>query len=486
VRPLYLSSSLIVFRNGASIESHGKRPLERQIVNDVQVLSDPNESSEKLSVPPTWVRQHGAKHRDFSASRLQVRERARLRVQLAIQEERKRAREQARNWRAAGLTGTVDDEHDSHLMPEAGNKQPVSASAQAPFGPEQQSLSPISESATVAPSGQQDRKEPAFSPELPNEPIGERPRPDWFGPRTVAIAGYSPQAPADTLQGVRDRFASRWFGLNGAFEDVAAPEPLPEPASRLASATPLLAVFSLAGGVGKTSLVATLARTLSSRGERVLLVETTPFGLLPCFFGARDRRPGVLRTFSPPEGETGMPVQMVALNADALAPEPGGDDPLAAEIVRCAQTTGRVIVDIATASAAVARRVLRLAPTILVPVVPDMNSVVNTGFIDCLFHRKSDGPTNSSEVYYVLNQFDPSLPLHLDVREVLRERLGDRLLPFALRHTPAISEALAQGMTVLDYAPASQTAEEFNSLAAWVKARSVPAGAARGKRWMEK
>ena len=436
-------------------------------MNDVQVLSDPNESSEKLSVPPTWVRQHGAKHRDFSASRLQVRERARLRVQIAIQEERKRAREQARDWRAAGLTGIVDDEHDSHPTPEARNVQPASASAQAPFGPEQQSLSPIPEPAN-------------------NKPIRERARPDWLGPQTAAIAGYSPQAPADTLQGVRDRLASRWFGLNGAFEDVAAPEPLPEPASRLASATPLLAVFSLAGGVGKTSLVATLARTLSSRGERVLLVETTPFGLLPCFFGARDRRPGVLRTFAPPEGETGMPVQMVALNADALAPELGGDDPLAAEIVRCAQTTGRVIVDIATASAAVARRVLRLAPTILVPVVPDMNSVVNTGFIDCLFHRKSDAPANSSEVYYVLNQFDPSLPLHLDVREVLRERLGDRLLPFALRHTPAISEALAQGMTVLDYAPASQTAEEFNSLAAWVKARSVPAGAARAKRWMEK
>ncbi len=455
-------------------------------MNDVQVLSDPNESSESLTVPPTWVRQHGAKHREFPASRLQVHERARLRVQLAIQEERKRAREQARNWRAAGLAGILDDEHDSHSMPEAGNVQPASANTQAPFGPEQQSLSPIPEPASVAPSGQQDRKEPASSPEAPDKLIRERPRPNWFGPRTAAIAGCSPQAPADTLQGVRDRFASGWFALNGAFEDAAAPEPPPEPASRPASATPLLAVFSLAGGVGKTSLVATLARTLSARGERVLLVETTPFGLLPCFFGARDRRPGVLRTFSPPEGETGTPVQMVALNADALALDPEGHDPLAAEIGRCSQAAGRVIVDIATASAAVARRVLRLAPTVLVPVIPDMNSVVNTGFIDCLFHRKSDAPTDSSEVYYVLNQFDPSLPLHLDVREVLRERLGDRLLPFALRHTPAVSEALAQGMTVLDYAPASQTAEEFNSLAAWVKARSVPAGAACGKRWMEK
>ena len=439
-------------------------------MNDIQVLSDPNESPEKSSASPTWVRQHGPKHREHPTSRLQVSERARLRVQLAIQEERKRAREQARNWRAAGLTGILNDECDSHTMPVAGNETP-SATAQAHVGQEHKLFSP--------------HPEPASFPQPPSKRIDERARPDWFGPQNTAMAGYTTQAPADTLQGVRDRLASRWFAFTGAFEDAATPEPLPGHASRSASATPILAVFSLAGGVGKTSLVATLARTLSARGERVLLVETTPFGLLPCFFGAREHRPGVLRTFTPPEGETGTPVQMVALNADALAPDPGGHDPLAAEILRCAQTTGRVIVDIATASATVARRVLRLAPTVLVPVVPDMNSVVNTGFIDCLFHRKSDGSANSSEVYYVLNQFDPSLPLHLDVREVLRERLGDRLLPFVLRRTPEISEALAEGMTVLDYAPASKTAEEFNSLAAWVKARSASASAARGKRWME-
>ncbi len=52
--------------------------------------------------------------------------------------------------------------------------------------------------------------------------------------------------------------------------------------------------------MGKTSLVATLGRALSARGERVLLVDTAAFGLLPFFFGARDQRPGVLRTFSPP------------------------------------------------------------------------------------------------------------------------------------------------------------------------------------------
>jgi cellulose biosynthesis protein BcsQ len=78
-----------------------------------------------------------------------------------------------------------------------------------------------------------------------------------------------------------------------------------------------MAVFSLAGGVGKTSLVATLGRALSARGERVLLVDTAAFGLLPFFFGATDQRPGLLRTFSPPGVSSDAPIQMVTMDPEA-------------------------------------------------------------------------------------------------------------------------------------------------------------------------
>jgi cellulose biosynthesis protein BcsQ len=79
------------------------------------------------------------------------------------------------------------------------------------------------------------------------------------------------------------------------------------------------------------------------------------------------------------------------------------------------------------------------------------------------------------------------LPLHLDVREVLREQLGERLLSVALRRTPAMSEALAEGMTVMDYAPGSPLAEDFTTLAGWVKSLSSPAITSyRGVRWSER
>jgi cellulose synthase operon protein YhjQ len=310
--------------------------------------------------------------------------------------------------------------------------------------------------------------------------------PSTFAP-TQAQTSLPPSSPAhdDTLQGSRDRLTSRWFALRGVFEGNAAiAEPLPAPAI---SRPPAMAVFSLAGGVGKTSLVATLGRALSARGERVLLVDTAAFGLLPFFFGATDQRPGQLRTFTPPGGSSDAPIQMVTIDPEGLSTDQTSQESLSGEISKFSRGAGRVIIDLATASGATTRRIMRMAPLVLVPVIADMNSVVSVSSIDSFFEHNSHAGGKPALPYYVLNQFDASLPLHLDVREVLREQLGERLLPFALRRAPAMSEALAEGMTVMDYAPGSTLAEDFNTLAGWVKSLSAPATTNyRGVRWSER
>jgi cellulose synthase operon protein YhjQ len=310
----------------------------------------------------------------------------------------------------------------------------------------------------------------------------------------------------DTLLGSRDRIANRWYALKSVFDSQSAPveqQPAQPPAR-----VPVLAVFSLAGGVGKTSLVASLGRALSSRGERVLLIDTAAYGLLPFFFGARDQRPGLLRTFNPPGVSADAPIQLVTLDPEGQAPEHGPDpnqlnqepnqnplqtpnqDWLASEVARYTRSANRVLIDLPTASGSTTRRVLRLQPVVLVPVLPDMNSVVSVGAIEAFFRHNGTGiNTGGKQIlpYYVLNQFDYSLPLHLDVREILREQIGDRLLPFALRRSPAVSEALAEGMTVMDYAPNAVVAEDYANLAGWVRSLSAPATQSyRGVRWSER
>jgi len=249
----------------------------------------------------------------------------------------------------------------------------------------------------------------------------------------------------------------------------------------------VLAVFSLAGGVGKTSLVATVGRSLSSLGEKVLLTDTTSHGLLPFYFGANELRQGVVRTFSPPSGSTDAPIYLVNYEIDQKIGDEAAQELLIEEILNSSRGTHRIMLDLTVSSVWVVRLMARMNPTILVPVAPDMNSVISLQAVERFFHGVIDGDGRPIQPYYLLNQFDTSLPLHLDVREVLRRQLGDRLLPFVIRRAPAVSEALAEGMTVVDYAPESSISEDYLNVATWLRTIAAPATAGfRNVRWSER
>jgi cellulose synthase operon protein YhjQ len=249
----------------------------------------------------------------------------------------------------------------------------------------------------------------------------------------------------------------------------------------------VLAIFSLAGGVGKTSLAATLGRALSHYGERALIVDTGSYGLLPFYFGSREGRPGQVRTFSPPGGTPDAPIHLVSFDGENGSRETPRPDALTEEISRASENMQRVVVDIPTGSIEVARQALRLATAVLVPILPDMNSVVSLNLVDRFLQQFPGADGRPVQAAFVLSQFDSSLPLHLDVREVLRQQLGDRLLPTTIRRSPAVSEALAEGMTVIDYAPTSPVTEDYLNVASWIRNSSAPASAAfRGTRWSER
>jgi len=490
---------------------------------------DPNETPEDVASLYSWANLHGAKYRDFSASRAQTREKARQRVEQAMEEQHQRTQLSPEPKRGNGDTRHDDTRKDDEAAPQHPASppsvhswrpiQPGGTFADRPNpdrpnldrpnldrpSPDRQhvehpvredlasalrglAVPPSYRSASQAPhSPMREENSPTHRNPRPADATENAGRPAWLTPERTESPGPSnlPPAPEDTLQGSRERLATRWFALRGVLEGSALPaQAAPAP---VAARPPVTAIFSLAGGVGKTSLVATLGRALSARGERVLLVDTAAYGLLPFFFGAGDQRPGMLRTFNPPAASGDAPIQMITLDPENFGPETAPQEALTAEILKHARGLGRVIIDLATASGATTRRIMRLSPQILVPLIPDMNSVVSVTSIDAFFDHNGGTAAVHSLPHYVLNQFDSSLPLHLDVREVLREQLGDRLLPFVLRRAPAVSEALAEGMTIIDYAPNSTVAEDFASLASWVKSLSAAATTTfRGVRWSER
>jgi len=303
-------------------------------------------------------------------------------------------------------------------------------------------------------------------------------------PQPVRVAARPPST--DTLQDQRERVASRWFALKGAFEP-GQDQPIDVAASQEKEiVTPVLAVFSMAGGVGKTSLVATLGRTLSSLGEKVLLADTTSHGLLPFYFGASELRPGVVRTFSPPSGSSDAPIHLVSYEVDKSSGDHARQDALMDEMAVSANMAHRVLLDLNVGSGWIIKRLAKMSPTVVVPVAPDMNSVISLQTVERYFDGAVNAEGRPVLPYYVLNQFDASLPLHLDVREVLRRQLGDRLLPFVIRRAPAVSEALAEGMTVVDYAPDAAIAEDYMNIAGWLRSASPAATQGSRKiRWSE-
>ena len=389
-------------------------------MTDRKGVPDTNEPPEDVASLYSWANLHGAKYRDFSAARAQSRE-AQSREQSRQREkppnekeierapqppekrrvderrveegrrivEAKRSEEQENlaelaNQLAAQLAG----QQAAELAAQQGGPRPprpdsFPAPSSYPTPPSGYPAYPTPRTTRPVPASaplRTDIPAPTHYPELrtTGEPRDVAARPAWLAENPDPIPPQNvPRTPDDTLQGSRDRLTSRWYALKAVFEG-AATSPIAETAPVPTSVRPpAVAVFSLAGGVGKTSLVATLGRALSARGERVLLVDTAAFGLLPFFFGARDQRPGLLRTFNPPLASADSPIQLIAIDPESLGTDIAALDALGNEILKHSQGVSRIIVDLATASGATTRRILKLSPLVLVPMIPDMNSVVS-------------------------------------------------------------------------------------------------------------
>ncbi len=321
--------------------------------------------------------------------------------------------------------------------------------------------------------------------------FGHRERPEMIAspglpvpaPEQIHAVVAEPAMPAPRQEAQDAPLATRWYALHSVlFPSQAPSDPVPAVETEYALRPPMVAVLSAAGGVGKTCLVATLGRALSGLGEQVLLVDMSASSLLPFYFASREVKPGVVRTFSSPvqPGQSDAPVRVLTLDGERYYEQGREPDPLLGQLVRSARGASRLLVDVGTVYRNLPGRLLQMRPTVLVPILPDISSLAGLASLEALLGGASD-------IFYLLNQFDASLPLHVDVRAMLQQQLGVRLLPFVLHRSPAISEALAEGMTVIDYAPGSGAAEDYRQLASWLRSFAAPTPVSYGgMRWTER
>jgi cellulose synthase operon protein YhjQ len=473
-----------------------------------------------------WANLTGARYRDFSAVRRVQRARLRLRaakhsLQLeleaeaatkgdgaeiagqrvaearrseaaafaalrAIEEEREivEAQESARRKQLAFEEAEQRRRERTGPQPGMAEKSPEAARehfARAARGPEQRQATALTTEATS-----------------PNDPRTAVPktrvvesardaaiRPAWLEPAAAlpegsamadapAIAGIPQTARTSsagaTLLDSRAEVASRWPVLQALIAQAAAQTPAAT--TRMSwPRGPVVAIVSPAGGAGKTSMAAAMARALAAAGERVLLVETAPDGLLPLYFGMARLAPGDMRTAASREGQQGT-ISVMAIEGGGAPAEKRAQERIVESLLARAHGLGRVIIDLAPDAAWIVERLAALRPMVLAAVAPDMNSVAGLSTVERTFAAIADRDGRPLLPFYVLNRLDVALPLHLDIREVLRREIGERLLAIAVRRSAAVSEALAQGMTAVDYAPDAPVARDYTDVAAWLRSVS--------------
>jgi cellulose biosynthesis protein BcsQ len=187
-------------------------------------------------------------------------------------------------------------------------------------------------------------------------------------------------------------------------------------------------------------------------------------------------------SFRPPEACADAPVDLMICDPAARETSPGriGRDvhsEVFQELIARARRADRVLIDLSVNCGWMVARMAWMNPTIVVPLVPDLNSVAGLEAVERRFNVMQDAEGRPLQPVYLLNHFDESSALDRFVREALQQELGERLLPFTVRRSSNVREALAEGMTVVEYAPESDVAKDYFGVARWLRNSSVPAAA---------
>jgi len=264
---------------------------------------------------------------------------------------------------------------------------------------------------------------------------------------------------------------SNWTGLDAA---LGSPN-LDGRRSHTASnnrqiSVPAASLYSLSGGVGVTSLLAALARISARRCERALLLDAASPSLLPFYFGARSARSHI-STFSDPEGQGSGVVHIASKQGD------GDSDAADAWIWRSlasvAHETDVVFADVPARSMGDDLKIFLEQTVGVLVLVPDVRCLMSLRQIGTLAGERETSGAPNSLPYLLLNAFEPSNSLHLEIQHRMATQFKDRLIPLTIRRDHHVSDALAHGTTVIDYAPESPVAEDLYRLAEWLQGKRV-------------
>lgn len=241
----------------------------------------------------------------------------------------------------------------------------------------------------------------------------------------------------------------------------------------------IIAVTSTCGGVGKTTLVASMAVLLARRQVPALAVELNVQNMLGTFLGLPDvplagllthaldqRGPWRAVTYRNEEGVLFVPFGCAG-TADSVAFDAAlaNDPDWLADHLRVIDLPEQAVVLLDAARLPDVKAVQALHCADLALCVTRPEPLANVSLAQHIDVLRQGGRA----LRIVVNGVSPAHPLHYDMLTMLRARVGsDTVLPLRIHLDSAVPESYAHGSHCFDFAPHAQASHDLQGLANWL------------------
>ncbi len=252
-----------------------------------------------------------------------------------------------------------------------------------------------------------------------------------------------------------------------------------------------LAVFSLKGGTGKTTLSVSLGWILAEEGLRVLLVDLDPQGHLTHYLkaGPAKDQPTLFQALIHDQPISGAVVstknpglhllpaseENLYLN-EALISRPWREWKLR-DALEAAQPFpyDLVLLDVGGNLNLITYNALLAANALVIPVLPDLFSYLSLKTLFTFLKRTAGQYQYAFQMIWVLiNKINNHRPLDRENRDALRKYYGKFLMPEMIREDPKLVQALRRQELITQYAPESIAARDLKKVAQFIQKSFLP------------
>ncbi|WP_242170300.1 MULTISPECIES: cellulose biosynthesis protein BcsQ [unclassified Pseudomonas] len=237
----------------------------------------------------------------------------------------------------------------------------------------------------------------------------------------------------------------------------------------------VVALVSMNGGVGRSTLATALSSGLQRHGESVVALDLDPQNALHHHFGVSAALPGIGRTslehgqWSPLQQLGFAGCQVITFGDIDIQQQENLERWLKHEPTWLAQRLASlglserqtVIIDTPAGNNVYFHQALNVADVVLVIVQADAACLGTLDHLDVLLAPHLEGQ-NPPTVQVVVNQVDESNPFSLDMVEAFKQRLGKA--PLEVHRDMAINEALAFAADPLDNVAKRLASDDINEI----------------------